>query len=57
MEEMQNKTFQMRASERWLKRVDEWRRGQPSIPPRAEAIRTIVDEYLDTAEKQQKKKR
>lgn len=29
-----------------LTRVDEWRRNQPDIPPRAEAIRRLADEAL-----------
>jgi hypothetical protein len=37
-----DKVFQMRASEEWLKRIDDWRRAQPDIPPRAEAIRRLV---------------
>ena len=39
--------FEMRAPKTWLARVDDWRRSQPDIPPRAEAIRRLVDETLD----------
>jgi len=35
--------FEMRASADWLKAVDEWRRHQPDIPARAEAIRRLVE--------------
>lgn len=35
--------FEMRASDSWLNRVDEWRRIQPDIPSRAEAIRRLVE--------------
>ncbi|WP_158000008.1 hypothetical protein [Sphingomonas elodea] len=37
-----DKVFQMRASEEWLAMLDNWRRSQPSIPSRAEAIRQLV---------------
>lgn len=40
--ERKNRTFQMRASDEWLRKVDDWRRVQPDIPPRAEAIRRLV---------------
>jgi hypothetical protein len=35
--------FEMRAPKIWLSRLDDWRRAQPDIPPRAEAIRRLVD--------------
>jgi hypothetical protein len=41
-----DKTFQMRASEEWLRRIDDWRRLQPDLPGRAEAIRRLVDKAL-----------
>jgi hypothetical protein len=34
--------FQMRVSDSFLERLDNWRRGQPTIPSRAEAIRQLV---------------
>ena len=37
------KVFQMRASEEFLARIDDWRRVQPDIPSRAEAIRRLVE--------------
>lgn len=37
-----DKTFQMRASEEWLRELDNWRRKQPEIPSRSEAIRQLV---------------
>lgn len=37
-----DKTFQMRASEEWLRDLDDWRRTQTDIPARAEAIRRLV---------------
>lgn len=42
--------FEMRASERWIERLDEWRGKQKPIPSRAEAIRTLVTTALDKLE-------
>lgn len=39
----------MRAPKAWLSIVDEWRRNQPDIPPRAEAIRRLVEQGLESA--------
>lgn len=38
-----DRVFQMRASEEWLRKLDDWRRTQPDIPARAEAIRRLVE--------------
>ena len=35
--------FEMRATDSWLHRVDDWRRKQPDLPSRAEAIRRLVE--------------
>ena len=40
--------FEMRATPDWIARVDDWRRSQPSIPSRAEAIRQLIDLVLVT---------
>jgi hypothetical protein len=37
-----NKPFQMRATDEFWREVDAWRRLQPDIPNRAEAIRRLV---------------
>ncbi len=37
-----DKQFQMRVSEDFLRTVDNWRRQQPDLPPRAEAIRQLI---------------
>ncbi|WP_313326232.1 hypothetical protein [Sphingobium yanoikuyae] len=37
-----DKVLQMRVSEDWLAMIDDWRRFQPDIPSRAEAIRRLV---------------
>lgn len=40
--EVNSTRFEMRASERWLRELDDWRRKQPDIPARAESIRRLV---------------
>lgn len=44
-----DKIFQMRATEEFLRRIDDWRRSQPELPSRAEAIRRLVELGLKTA--------
>jgi hypothetical protein len=39
----QDRPFQMRVSEPFLRTVDDWRRGQIDVPSRAEAIRRMVE--------------
>lgn len=43
-------TFQMRVSDDWLAKIDEWRRQQPDLPSRAEAIRRLVDMGLKASQ-------
>jgi hypothetical protein len=38
--------FQMRVSPEWLATIDDWRRQQPDLPSRAEAIRRLVEKAL-----------
>ena len=40
---MKSERFEMRISEELLASIDEWRRHEPDIPPRAEAIRRLVE--------------
>jgi hypothetical protein len=40
---IQDRPFQMRVSESFLRMVDDWRRGQIDVPSRAEAIRRMVE--------------
>ena len=47
MQPMKDKTFQMRASEDWLRDLDNWRRKQEDIPGRAESIRRLVALGID----------
>jgi hypothetical protein len=39
----QDRPFQMRVSEAFLRTVDDWRRRQKDLPSRAEAIRRLVE--------------
>ena len=44
-----DKVFQMRSSEEFLRRIDDWRRQQDDIPSRAEAIRRLIELGLESA--------
>ena len=39
--------FQMRASKAFFEMLDNWRRKQPDIPGRSEAIRRLVERAID----------
>lgn len=41
-----DKLFQMRTSAAFLRRIDDWRRLQPDLPSRAEAMRRLIDQGL-----------
>ncbi len=38
-----DKVFQMRATAEFLRRIDDWRRTQPDLPSRAEAVRRLTE--------------
>jgi len=42
-----DRQFQMRVSEDFLEAIDGWRRTQPDIPARSEAIRRLVELGLE----------
>lgn len=46
IDENQTERFQMRVSIDFLAKIDEWRRHQPDIPSRSEAIRRLVEKAL-----------
>lgn len=48
--------LELRVNDEFLAAVDNWRRNQPDLPPRAEAIRRLVFEALEKANKQPKPK-
>jgi hypothetical protein len=37
---------QIVAPRTWIEKIDEWRRQQPAIPSRSEAIRVLVEQAL-----------
>jgi hypothetical protein len=47
-----DKIFQMRASEEFLRQIDDWRRVQPEILSRAEAIRRLIELGLKAEQKE-----
>ncbi|MER9169496.1 hypothetical protein NKI12_19360 [Mesorhizobium australicum] len=47
---MKTERFEMRVTPEFLKLVDDWRRQQPTIPARADAIRQIVERALSSDE-------
>jgi DNA-binding transcriptional regulator YiaG len=48
---IQDRPFQMRLSGEFLERLDGWRRKQPHVLPRAEAIRSLTTAMLEILEK------
>jgi hypothetical protein len=49
------KRLQLIAPVDWLKRIDAWRRHQPNLPSRSEAIRRLVEIGLETEGRGEKK--
>jgi hypothetical protein len=41
-----DKQFQMRVSDEFLAKLDAWRRAQPDLPGRAEAVRRLAEAGL-----------
>jgi hypothetical protein len=48
---IQDRPFQMRLSGEFLGRLDDWRRKQPDLPSRAEAIRRLTTAMLQILDK------
>ena len=48
---IQDRPFQMRLSNEFLERLDEWRRKQPDLPSRAESIRRLTTAMLQILDK------
>lgn len=46
MEKPKSGRFEMVTPPGWMERIDAWRRDQPDLPTRAEAIRRLVDKGL-----------
>lgn len=53
---VQNPQINVRMDEDLLKRLDDWRRKQPDLPGRPEAIRRIVDQALAPPEPKTRKR-
>lgn len=49
-----DKLFQMRTNDEFLRRVDDWRRAQEDLPSRTEAIRRLVELGLKASTEQAK---
>jgi hypothetical protein len=49
-----DKLFQMRTNDEFLRRVDDWRRAQEDLPSRTEAIRRLVELGLKASIEQAK---
>jgi hypothetical protein len=49
-----SETFKMRASPEWLATLDAWRRLQPDLPSRAEAVRRLVAAGINATPKEPK---
>jgi hypothetical protein len=47
--------LQIVAPSSWVARIEEWRRQQPRIPSKSEAIRMLVEQALDAHEAKTKK--
>jgi hypothetical protein len=47
----QNWALQMRISQELLRSIDDWRRKEPDLPPRAEAVRRLIEMALGKVKK------
>jgi len=54
---IQDRPFQMRVTEEFLRKVDDWRRKQPDLPSRAEAIRRLVEQAINASDTKSRKPR
>lgn len=50
-ENSETERVQIVATKAWVDRIEEWRRQQPRIPSKSEAIRILVDRALGEADK------
>jgi hypothetical protein len=55
--ETKTERLEMRVDPAFLQAVDDWRRRQPDIPPRAEAVRRLVEKALDSHDMANRKRR
>ena len=52
--EKQTERFEMKASPEFLARLDQWRRKQPDLPNRSEAIRRLVEQALKQGKREKR---
>lgn len=50
-EDSETERVQIVAPSSWIQRIEEWRRAQPKIPSRSDAIRQLVDLGLEVKKK------
>lgn len=50
-EDSETERVQIVAPSSWIRRIEEWRRAQPKIPSRSDAIRQLVDLALEASRK------
>lgn len=56
MTEPNDKLFQMRTSDTFLAKIDDWRTQQRPVPSRAEAVRQLVEIALGGAKRKPARK-
>ncbi len=56
-EEAQSERLQMRVSPEFLRKIDDWRRGEADLPPRSEAIRRLVEMAIESTRPRSIKRR
>ncbi len=52
--EPKNQILQMRVSKEFLTEIDQWRREQEDLPPRAEAVRRLVKTGIEASKESNK---
>lgn len=50
-DDSETERVQIVAPASWIQRIEEWRRAQPKIPSRSDAIRQLVDLGLEAKKK------
>lgn len=50
LSQQHTKQFLMRASDEFLQKLDDYRRQQPDLPSRSEAMRRLVEQALSSKE-------
>ena len=50
-----DRMIQMRVNDEFVRRIDDWRRKQPELPSRSEALRRLIELGLQVAQQPQDK--